>query len=73
MAEGSSSSSSSTTQLTSHVVCAVIVYTYRCRRLVLEWNAYIARTSSLRRVFVSVKGFYYQVRFMVMCWLCGGL
>jgi hypothetical protein len=34
---------------------------------VLEWNAYIARTSSLRRVFVSVKGFYYQVRFSVLC------
>uniref|UniRef100_A0A383W116 Pescadillo homolog n=2 Tax=Tetradesmus obliquus TaxID=3088 RepID=A0A383W116_TETOB len=32
----------------------------KCRRLVLEWNAYVARTSSLRRVFVSVKGFYYQ-------------
>jgi hypothetical protein len=28
---------------------------------VLEWNAYIARTNSLRCVFVSVKGFYYQV------------
>jgi hypothetical protein len=26
----------------------------------LEWNAYIARTSALRHVFVSVKGFYYQ-------------
>eukprot|EP00879_Flechtneria_rotunda_P025008 GHRR01026537.1.p1 GENE.GHRR01026537.1~~GHRR01026537.1.p1 ORF type:complete len:683 (+),score=323.94 GHRR01026537.1:88-2136(+) len=32
----------------------------RCRRLVLEWNAYVARTHSLRKVFVSVKGFYYQ-------------
>jgi hypothetical protein len=32
----------------------------RCRRIVLEWNAYIARTSALRHVFVSVKGFYYQ-------------
>ena len=28
--------------------------------MVLEWNAYIARTSALRHVFVSVKGFYYQ-------------
>jgi hypothetical protein len=43
-------------------VCALLCAA-RCRRLVLEWNAYIARTSSLRRVFVSVKGFYYQVRF----------
>jgi hypothetical protein len=32
----------------------------RCRRLVLEWGAYVSRTSALRRVFVSVKGFYYQ-------------
>ena len=32
----------------------------RCRRLALEWQAYCARTASLRRAFVSVKGFYYQ-------------
>lgn len=31
-----------------------------CRRLSLEWQAYIARTHSLRRTFISVKGIYYQ-------------
>ncbi len=30
------------------------------RRLSLEWQAYIARTHALRRVFVSVKGWYFQ-------------
>ncbi|KAG6556455.1 hypothetical protein Mapa_002398 [Marchantia paleacea] len=30
------------------------------RRLSLEWQAYITRTHSLRKVFVSVKGIYYQ-------------
>eukprot|EP00850_Spirogloea_muscicola_P021137 SM000238S08038 [mRNA] locus=s238:669:5101:+ [translate_table: standard] len=29
-------------------------------RLALEWQAYITRTHSLRKVFVSVKGIYYQ-------------
>ena len=32
----------------------------KSRRLALEWQAYVVRTHSLRRVFVSVKGFYYQ-------------
>ena len=32
------------------------------RRLVLEWGAWVARAHALRRVFVSVKGMYYQVR-----------
>lgn len=31
-----------------------------CRRLSLEWQAYVARTHSLRRTFISVKGIYYQ-------------
>lgn len=31
------------------------------RRLALEWQAYIVRTHALRKVFASVKGFYYQV------------
>eukprot|EP00270_Netrium_digitus_P003173 TRINITY_DN1358_c0_g3_i1.p1 TRINITY_DN1358_c0_g3~~TRINITY_DN1358_c0_g3_i1.p1 ORF type:complete len:432 (+),score=130.33 TRINITY_DN1358_c0_g3_i1:23-1297(+) len=30
------------------------------RRLSLEWQAYVTRTHSLRRTFVSVKGIYYQ-------------
>ncbi|CAI7847997.1 unnamed protein product [Closterium sp. NIES-53] len=30
------------------------------RRLSLEWQAYITRTHALRKVFVSVKGIYYQ-------------
>ncbi|MCO5562024.1 hypothetical protein L7F22_015650 [Adiantum nelumboides] len=31
-----------------------------CRRLSLEWQAYVARTHSLRKTFISVKGVYYQ-------------
>ena len=31
------------------------------RRLSLEFNAYVVRTNALRKVFVSIKGFYYQV------------
>jgi hypothetical protein len=47
--------------LDSHFPCFTLAPpVHRCRRLVLEWNAYIARTSALRHVFVSVKGFYYQ-------------
>jgi pescadillo protein len=33
---------------------------HSCRRLSLEWQAYISRTHSLRKTFVSVKGIYYQ-------------
>ena len=32
------------------------------RRLSLEWQAYVVRTHALRKVFVTVKGFHYQVR-----------
>lgn len=32
-------------------------------RLSHEWLAYISRTHKLRKVFVSVKGIYYQVHF----------
>lgn len=32
-----------------------------CRRLALEWQAYVVRSGALRRVFVSVKGYYFQV------------
>lgn len=31
------------------------------RRLALEFQAYVVRAHALRKVFVSVKGFYYQV------------
>ncbi|KAJ8775094.1 hypothetical protein K2173_020098 [Erythroxylum novogranatense] len=33
---------------------------HKCRRLIHEWQAYVARTHKLRKVFVSVKGIYYQ-------------
>lgn len=32
------------------------------RRLALEWQAFVVRSHSLRKVFVSVKGFFFQVR-----------
>ena len=32
------------------------------RRLALEWQAYVVRTHALRKVFVSIKGYYFQVR-----------
>ena len=31
------------------------------RRLSMEFNAFVVRTNALRKVFVSIKGFYYQV------------
>ncbi|KAL2631875.1 hypothetical protein R1flu_016561 [Riccia fluitans] len=34
------------------------------RRLSLEWQAYVIRTHSLRKTFVSVKGIYYQADIM---------
>ncbi|XP_078179135.1 pescadillo-like protein [Carex rostrata] len=33
---------------------------HKCRRLSHEWQAYICRTHSLRKTFISVKGVYYQ-------------
>ncbi|KAI3677640.1 hypothetical protein L6452_36906 [Arctium lappa] len=33
---------------------------HNCRGLSLEWQAYISRTHKLRKVFISVKGIYYQ-------------
>lgn len=41
------------------------------RRLALEWQAYVVRTNSLRKTFVSVKGFYYQadVQGQTITWL----
>lgn len=41
-----------------HAIPANAVHT--SRRLALEWQSYVVRTHSLRKVFVSVKGFYYQ-------------
>lgn len=34
--------------------------TERCRRLSLEWQYYVARSHSLAKVFVSIKGVYFQ-------------
>ncbi|XP_008462522.2 pescadillo homolog [Cucumis melo] len=33
---------------------------HECRRLSHEWQAFISRTHKLRKVFISVKGIYYQ-------------
>lgn len=33
---------------------------HNCRRLSLEWQAYISRAHCLRKTFISVKGIYYQ-------------
>lgn len=35
--------------------------TNAARRLSMEFDAYIVKTNSLRKVFVSVRGYYYQV------------
>ncbi|PQP96487.1 pescadillo homolog [Prunus yedoensis var. nudiflora] len=44
---------------------------HNCRRLSHEWQAYISRTHKLRKVFVSVKGIYYQaeVKGQKVTWL----
>jgi pescadillo protein len=41
------------------------------RRLATEWAAYVAKSGALRRVFVSVKGYYYQAEVMgqTVTWL----
>ncbi|XP_073315676.1 pescadillo homolog [Primulina huaijiensis] len=33
---------------------------HNCRRLSLEWQAFVSRTHKLRKTFISVKGIYYQ-------------
>lgn len=37
---------------------------HTARRLALEWQAYVVRSSALRRVFVSVKGYYFQAELL---------
>ncbi|KAG2433092.1 hypothetical protein HYH02_012795 [Chlamydomonas schloesseri] len=41
------------------------------RRLALEWQAYVVRSGALRRVFVSVKGYYFQAEILgqAVTWL----
>lgn len=43
----------------------------QARRLSLEWQAYIGRTHALRKVFASVKGFYFQAEVLgqMVTWL----
>jgi pescadillo protein len=38
-----------------------ITHTQRCQALAREWQYYVAKSHSLQKVFVSVKGIYYQV------------
>jgi pescadillo protein len=38
-----------------------IKHTQRCQALAREWQYYVAKSHSLQKVFVSVKGIYYQV------------
>ena len=40
------------------------VHLQTSRRLALEWQAWVVRAHALRRVFVSVKGFYFQAHVM---------
>lgn len=36
----------------------------QCERLLREWEAYVMATNSLRKVFISIKGIYYQASIM---------
>ncbi|KAI0274708.1 Pescadillo N-terminus-domain-containing protein [Gloeopeniophorella convolvens] len=42
-----------------------------CARLAAEWQLYVMRTNSLRKVFLSIKGVYYQAEVMdqLVTWL----
>jgi pescadillo protein len=42
-----------------------------CSRLAAEWQLYVMRTHSLRKVFLSIKGVYYQAEVMdqTVTWL----
>lgn len=35
-----------------------------CARLALQWQLYVMHTHSLRKVFLSIKGVYYQAEVM---------
>jgi pescadillo protein len=35
-----------------------------CTRLAAEWQLYVIRSKSLRKVFLSIKGIYYQAEIM---------
>ena len=52
-----------------HDIPARVVAT--ARRLSLEFEAYVVRAHALRKVFVSVKGFYYQadIQGQAVTWL----
>eukprot|EP00315_Gephyrocapsa_oceanica_P039891 CAMPEP_0185480832 /NCGR_PEP_ID=MMETSP1366-20130426/6579_1 /TAXON_ID=38817 /ORGANISM="Gephyrocapsa oceanica, Strain RCC1303" /LENGTH=322 /DNA_ID=CAMNT_0028088451 /DNA_START=22 /DNA_END=986 /DNA_ORIENTATION=+ len=47
------------------------VRVHACAALAAQWQAYVARTRSLRKVFVSIKGFYYQadVQGVTLTWV----
>jgi Pescadillo N-terminus len=47
--------------------CISSVQVAIARQLALEWQAYVVRAHALRRVFVSVKGFYFQVQSPSSC------
>jgi pescadillo protein len=52
----------------------VRIHAYRvanCKRLMQEFQYYIIKTNALRKVFISVKGIYYQVEVMgqTITWL----
>ena len=52
-----------------HEIPARVVAT--ARRLAMEFEAYVVRAHALRKVFVSVKGFYYQadIQGQAVTWL----
>ncbi|GAB4820488.1 hypothetical protein N2152v2_007534 [Parachlorella kessleri] len=52
-----------------HGIPAAQVHT--ARRLALEWQAWVVRAHALRKVFVSVKGYYYQAEVLgqAVTWL----
>lgn len=51
-----------------HVAAALVA---KCARLVAEWQLYVVRAQALRKVFLSIKGVYFQaeVRGQTITWL----